>query len=74
LDQLGDADLASVDPRLTPEVRSVLDVRQALLSRCGAGGTSPERVAEQIAALEQRAEGFSDWAALVPGGGEVAPW
>lgn len=74
LDQLGDADLAGVDPRLTPEVRSVLDVRQALLSRCGAGGTSPERVAEQIAALEQRVEGFLDWADRRPGGGEVAPW
>lgn len=61
LDQLSDADLAGLDERLTPEVRSVLDVRQALLSRCGAGGTSPIRVLEQIQTLEERVDGFLAW-------------
>jgi argininosuccinate lyase len=61
LHQLSDADLTSLDERLTPDVRTVLDVRQALLSRCGAGGTSPVRVMEQIEALEARVNGFSAW-------------
>jgi len=61
LDQLSDSDFAALDERLTPDVRSVLDVRQALLSRCGAGGTSPVRVMEQILALEERVNGFSAW-------------
>jgi argininosuccinate lyase len=61
LHELSDAELNSLDERLTPDVRAVLDVRQALLSRCGAGGTSPVRVMEQIEALEERINGFSAW-------------
>jgi argininosuccinate lyase len=61
LNQLSDADLISLDERLTPDVRMVLDVRQALLSRSGAGGTSPVRVMEQIDALEDRVNAFSAW-------------
>jgi len=61
LHQLSDTELAGLDARLTADVRAVLDVRQALLSRCGAGGTSPVRVMEQIEALEERINGFSAW-------------
>lgn len=61
LNQLSDADLTGLDERLTPDVRMVLDVRQALLSRCGVGGTSPVRVMEQIEALEERVKAFSAW-------------
>ena len=49
-----DEQLAEVSPRLTPEVRSVLTVSGSIGSRTGAGGTAPERVAEQLAALTER--------------------
>lgn len=62
LDSLTDEDLAEVDVRLSPAVRSVLDVRHALLARCGSGATSPQRVAEQLGALEEKVAGFSRWA------------
>jgi argininosuccinate lyase len=61
LEEVGDADLAGVDPRLTPDLRSVLDVRQAMLARSGAGATSPVRVREQLDALEKRIDAFATW-------------
>ncbi len=51
LDQPSDADYAAIDPRLTPDVRSVLTVSGSIASRSGVGGTAPARVAEQLAAL-----------------------
>ena len=51
LDELDDDQLAGIDERLTPDVRSVLSVRGALAARSTRGGTAPERVAEQLAAL-----------------------
>jgi argininosuccinate lyase len=54
LDEATDAQLASVSPLLTPAVRSVLTVDGSIRSRSGAGGTAPERVAEQLAALTER--------------------
>ncbi|CAN5418375.1 argininosuccinate lyase [soil metagenome] len=51
LDQPSDADYAAIDPRLTPDVRQVLTVSGSIASRSGVGGTAPERVAEQLAAL-----------------------
>jgi argininosuccinate lyase len=62
LNGLTDAELAEVNPHLTPAVRSILDVREALRSRCGIGATAPERVLEQLTALEDRVAGFSAWA------------
>ena len=47
LDDLPDDDFASIDSRLTPEVRSVLTVKGSVASRDGIGGTAPVRVAEQ---------------------------
>jgi argininosuccinate lyase len=46
-----DEDYAAIDPRLTPEVRGVLTVAGSIAARSGTGGTAPERVAEQLAAL-----------------------
>ena len=43
-----------MSPLLTPEVRSVLTVEGSVASRTGAGGTAPERVADQLAALTER--------------------
>ena len=54
LDQPTDADYLSISPLLTPGVRSVLTVSGSIGSRTGAGGTAPERVAEQLAALTRR--------------------
>src|SRR5262249_56136044 len=51
LADVSDADLAKVSEHLTPDVRQVLTVEGALAARKGYGGTAPERVAEQIAAL-----------------------
>lgn len=54
LDEATDAQLAEVSPLLTPQVRSVLTVEGAIGSRTGVGGTAPQRVAEQQAALTRR--------------------
>ena len=51
LDEPSDEDYAAIDPRLTPDVREVLTVAGSIASRSGVGGTAPERVAEQLAAL-----------------------
>lgn len=56
LDEVDDAQLASVSPHLTPEVRGVLTVAGSIASRSGAGGTAPDRVAEQRAELIVRAQ------------------
>ena len=53
-----------IDPRLTPEVRSVLTVPGALRSRATHGGTAPARVAEQLAALADAAHEHASWATL----------
>ncbi|MDR0505010.1 MAG: argininosuccinate lyase, partial [Bifidobacteriaceae bacterium] len=53
LAELSDEQLAGLDSRLTPAVRSVLSVAGSVASRNGVGGTAPQRVAEQIALAEQ---------------------
>jgi argininosuccinate lyase len=63
LGDVSDEDMHKVSPHLTPEVRSVLSVRGAIAARDGFGGTSPRRVAEQLAALRQRVSGDAAWAA-----------
>ncbi|MEY9951056.1 argininosuccinate lyase [Leifsonia sp. EB34] len=54
LSDLTDEQLAAVSPLLTPEVRSVLTVEGSVASRTGAGGTAPDRVADQLASLTER--------------------
>jgi argininosuccinate lyase len=51
LHELGDADLAAISPALAPDVRDVLTVEGSIASRNGRGGTSPDRVREQLAEL-----------------------
>ena len=51
LADLTDDELAAVDKRLTPQVRSVLTVDGAVAARTGRGGTAPVRVREQLAEL-----------------------
>jgi len=60
--EVEDAQLAAVDARLKPEVRSVLSVAGALAARSAVGGTAPVRVAEQIDALGVAADAHAAWA------------
>jgi len=62
LSDVDDETLAGVDPRLTPEVRSVLTVRGSVRSRSSHGGTAPDRVAEQLAAIVDVVHGHAIWA------------
>lgn len=59
LHEPSDADYASIDPRLGPDVRAVLTVDGSIASRSGVGGTAPERVAEQLAALTAAVRGLT---------------
>ena len=59
---LSDADLAEISSHLTPGVRSVLTVPGSLASRSAKGGTAPERVSEQLAAVEDRLQWARSWA------------
>lgn len=63
LDQLTDAEFASVSPALDPGVRAVLTVAGSLASRDSVGGTAPARVAEQLAELRERIAADRAWAA-----------
>jgi len=54
--------LASVDPRLTPDVLPHLTPEAAVAARAGYGGTAPARVAEQIERLRSLCERQRRWA------------
>ena len=62
LHEVSDEELAHVSPHLTPDIRSVLDVRGAIASRQGHGGTAPDRVAEQLATLRVEVQSHRAWA------------
>jgi argininosuccinate lyase len=66
LDQLDDDQLAGIDERLTPDVRSVLSVEGALAARSTRGGTAPQRVAEQRAELAALVADHVAWSASSP--------
>jgi argininosuccinate lyase len=53
LDQPADEQFAAISKHLTSEVRSVIDVRKAISSRNGAGGTSLDQVDKQLVALNK---------------------
>jgi argininosuccinate lyase len=63
LGEVSDDDLAKVSPLLTPDVRDVLTVRGAIAARASRGGTAPDRVAEQLARLQQDVHDQAAWAA-----------
>ncbi|GAA4024523.1 argininosuccinate lyase [Allokutzneria multivorans] len=62
LEELTDAELAEVNPNLTPKVREVLTVEGSISSRDAYGGTAPARVAEQLDRLVARLSPHRDWA------------
>ncbi len=55
LDELTDAELAAISSELTPEVRAVLTVAGSVSARDARGGTAPDRVADQLSRLLERA-------------------
>lgn len=59
LHQPTDEQYAAISPHLTAAVRGVLTVAGSVASRTGAGGTAPERVAEQRAELTARVRGLT---------------
>ncbi|MEJ5998806.1 argininosuccinate lyase [Corynebacterium sp. H130] len=59
---LTDEELASVDARLTPDVRQVLTVEGAVASRATRGGTAGSRVAEQRERVAAASSEFKKWA------------
>ena len=59
---LTDEELAGVDARLTPEVRTVLTLDGAVASRDTKGGTAQSQVDEQRAAVEKLNAKFRAWA------------
>ena len=63
LPEASDAELAAISPHLTPDVRTVLDVRGAIASRSGFGGTAPGRVREQLDTSRAGLEAARAWAA-----------
>jgi argininosuccinate lyase len=63
LSDLSVEQLAEIDVRLTSDVRAVLTVRGALEARRAPGGTAPDRVAEQLAAVRELLHMQAAWAA-----------
>ena len=63
LHEASDAELAAVSAHLTPDVRSVLDVRGAIAARDGHGGTAPVRVREQLEAVRHEVAVHRTWSA-----------
>ncbi|TNU77209.1 argininosuccinate lyase [Miniimonas arenae] len=62
LEELADAELAAISPRLVPQVREVLTVAGSIASRNGRGGTAPLRVVEQLASAGDAAAWLREWA------------
>ena len=65
LHEVSDDELAHVSPHLTPDVREVMNVRGALAARGGHGGTSPDRVLEQLQVLQVEVAAHREWADAV---------
>jgi argininosuccinate lyase len=58
LHEVSDADLSSIHPALTPDVRGVLTVEGALASRTTYGGTAPAALARQLTILKSEVSAF----------------
>ncbi|MEP7452928.1 argininosuccinate lyase [Phyllobacterium sp. SB3] len=67
LEDLSDDDLAAVDTRLLPSIKSALTARAAIEARRAYGGTAPARVKEQIARLGNLLNEQQEWLNLYSG-------
>lgn len=67
LSELSDEQLAGIDEHLRPAVREVLTITGSVASRNGRGGTAPDRVAEQLAAVEAARGRAVEWAGQAAG-------
>ena len=61
LDQVSDADLASISDHLTPQVRQVLTVDSALAARTSPGSAGPTAVATQLSQVERELGTWRGW-------------
>jgi len=61
-EELSEADLATVDPRLDVSLKSCLTPEAAISARNAYGGTAPERVSEQLTRLRALSAGQREWA------------
>ena len=71
LDELDDDQLAGIDERLTPDVRSVLSVPRCPGRPQGPRGDRPGAGADQLASLKQLATEHADWALDSPVAGAL---
>jgi argininosuccinate lyase len=62
LADLADDDLVKVSEHLDPSVREVLSVASALAARTTPGSTGPGPVADQLAMVQHRLDGWREWA------------
>jgi argininosuccinate lyase len=63
LEDVTEADLKLVDPRLDISIKAALTPQAAVAARQGYGGTAPQRVKEQMERLEKLCAGQQDWCA-----------
>jgi argininosuccinate lyase len=61
-----DGELSAISEHLTPAVRSVLSVHGAVRARSAPGGTAPEQVRRQLAALRTTVDQHAAWAVGEP--------
>jgi len=61
--ELSDGELLGVDPRLTGDLRALLNARAAIDSRTSINGTSTKSVLTQLAQLDAKNRGFSSYIA-----------
>ncbi|MEK9969058.1 MAG: argininosuccinate lyase [Ferrovibrio sp.] len=67
LEDVTEADLNLVDPRLDISIKAALTPQAAVAARQGYGGTAPQRVKEQLERLEKLCAGQQDWCAAYRG-------
>ncbi|MDQ0997694.1 argininosuccinate lyase [Phyllobacterium ifriqiyense] len=67
LEDLSEDDLATVDARLHPSIKSALSAKAAIEARKAYGGTAPDRVKEQIGRLRDLLNKQQEWLKLYSG-------
>jgi len=61
LHEVGDDELASISEHLSPDVREVLTVREALAARTSKGSTGPGPVADQLSKVVEDLKSWRNW-------------